>query len=170
MSSDSDKEEEEEEEELSSPYVVSTGRLEEEESLTPQEVSGIRLPRRRWSSRTGSTDGVLMVKSMLDLRLLDSYSPDTQEEPQEVREVQSLQEVDTLKDSLNQTPLKKNIFLKSHFSLQVKIRPVDVSSSHCSHRGRGLYMEAELGSTISLQVSTAWVRTETLRSVFFSKP
>uniref|UniRef100_A0A7N6FF15 Mitogen-activated protein kinase binding protein 1 n=1 Tax=Anabas testudineus TaxID=64144 RepID=A0A7N6FF15_ANATE len=44
--------------------------------LTPQEVLGVRLPRRRWSRRMGSADGVLMVKSMLDLRLLDSYSPD----------------------------------------------------------------------------------------------
>uniref|UniRef100_A0A8P4K3K2 Mitogen-activated protein kinase binding protein 1 n=1 Tax=Dicentrarchus labrax TaxID=13489 RepID=A0A8P4K3K2_DICLA len=38
--------------------------------------------------RTGSTeDGVLMVKSMLDLRLLDSFCPDRQEEaePEEVR-------------------------------------------------------------------------------------
>lgn len=67
-------------------------------SLTPQEVSGVRLPRRRWSRRTGSADGVLMVKSMLDLRLLDSYCPDRHEEQQEV---------ETLKDSLNQTPLKK---------------------------------------------------------------
>uniref|UniRef100_A0A4W6FBF5 Mitogen-activated protein kinase binding protein 1 n=1 Tax=Lates calcarifer TaxID=8187 RepID=A0A4W6FBF5_LATCA len=45
-----------------------------------REVSGGRLPRRRWSRRTGGADGVLMVKSMLDLRLLDSYCPDRQEE------------------------------------------------------------------------------------------
>lgn len=53
---------------------------------TPQEASGGRLPRRRWSRRTGN-DGVLMVKSMLDLRLLDSYGPDGQEEQQAEQEV-----------------------------------------------------------------------------------
>lgn len=65
--------------------------------LTPQEVLGGRLPRRRWSRRTGSADGVLMVKSMLDLRLLDSFSPDRPEEQQAEQE-----EVRTLTDT-NQT-------------------------------------------------------------------
>lgn len=55
----------------------------------PQEALGVRMTRRRWSSRGGSAeDGVLMVKSMLDLRLLDSYSPDTKEEQQEAPEEQ----------------------------------------------------------------------------------
>ncbi|XP_026196225.1 mitogen-activated protein kinase-binding protein 1-like isoform X2 [Anabas testudineus] len=142
MSSDSDKEEEEEEEELSSPFMVTTGRLEEkpdvcEEKLDSQscsddkkEVLGVRLPRRRWSRRMGSADGVLMVKSMLDLRLLDSYSPDR---PQQ----------------------------------EVKTHPIYVSPSHHSKRRRGPCVEAgfhrtsdELGSTISLQVTAAWVDDE----------
>uniref|UniRef100_G3NIK6 Mitogen-activated protein kinase binding protein 1 n=1 Tax=Gasterosteus aculeatus TaxID=69293 RepID=G3NIK6_GASAC len=40
---------------------------------TPQGAAGKRLPRRRWSRRT--CNGTPMVKSMLDLRLLDSVSP-----------------------------------------------------------------------------------------------
>uniref|UniRef100_A0A4W6FE48 Mitogen-activated protein kinase binding protein 1 n=1 Tax=Lates calcarifer TaxID=8187 RepID=A0A4W6FE48_LATCA len=54
--------------------------LQVQDVCVEQEVSGGRLPRRRWSRRTGGADGVLMVKSMLDLRLLDSYCPDRQEE------------------------------------------------------------------------------------------
>ena len=54
--------------------------------VTAQEAAANRLPRRRWSQRTGSADGVLMVKSMLDLRLLDSFKPEElQEEQMEVR-------------------------------------------------------------------------------------
>lgn len=55
--------------------------------VSPQEVLGGRPPRRRWSRRAGrSEEGVLMVKSMLDLRLLDSYRPGRQEETQEEEE------------------------------------------------------------------------------------
>ncbi|XP_058472258.1 mitogen-activated protein kinase-binding protein 1 isoform X3 [Solea solea] len=84
MSSDSDKDEEEE---LCSPYMGTAGSVEEEpdvcddalitedggaECVFPQGASaGSRLPRRRWSRKMGGADGVLMVKSMLDLRQLD---------------------------------------------------------------------------------------------------
>ncbi|XP_070776044.1 mitogen-activated protein kinase-binding protein 1 [Enoplosus armatus] len=152
MSSDSDKEEEEEEEEeLRCPYMVTAGRLEEEtetsdekfSSLDSQscrkEESGGRLPRRRWSRRTGSADGVLMVKSMLDLRLLDSFSPDRQEQQQAEQEV--------------------------------KTRPLDVSTSPCSQMRRDQTVEGglhrtnqELGSTISLQVTTAWAEDDEERT------
>ncbi|XP_067335664.1 mitogen-activated protein kinase-binding protein 1 isoform X1 [Channa argus] len=143
MSSDSDKEEEEEEEH-SRTCIVTAGRLEEEtdvcedkyDSLDSQyyrdgmkQVLGGRLPRRRWSRRMGTADGVLMVKSMLDLRLLDSYCPERHEEQEEVN---------------------------THTS--------DVNPSLCSPRRQSQAMEArvhrtnqELGSTISLQVTTAWV-------------
>ncbi|KAM9777987.1 mitogen-activated protein kinase-binding protein 1 [Neosynchiropus ocellatus] len=89
LSSDSDKEEDEEEEE-------------EEAELGPRKVAGDRggpaqahadargsrkeatktrrLPRRRWSKRAGDT---LTVKSMLDLRLLDSYGFNGLEEEEE---------------------------------------------------------------------------------------
>ncbi|KAM6968586.1 mitogen-activated protein kinase-binding protein 1 [Tautogolabrus adspersus] len=140
MSSDSDKEEEEEEEELICPYLVTPGSLEEETGrceeksrsvfANPQEVSGGRLPRRRWSRRTGGADGVLMVKSMLDLRLLDSFSPDKKEEEQQ----------------------------------EGKALPLNVSTPPCSIRMRGQGVERgihqtnpELGSTVSLQVTSAWV-------------
>ncbi|XP_039993387.1 mitogen-activated protein kinase-binding protein 1 [Xiphias gladius] len=156
MSSDSDKEEEEEEEEeVGCPYMVTAGSQEEVErdvcedkysSLDSQhcrdsrkEVSGARLPRRRWSRRTGSADGVLMVKSMLDLRLLDSYHPDRPEEQQVEQQ-------------------------------ETKTCPLDGSPSPCKPR-RGQGVEAghnrtsqELGSTISLQVTTAWVEDDGART------
>nr|XP_020510436.2 LOW QUALITY PROTEIN: mitogen-activated protein kinase-binding protein 1-like [Labrus bergylta] len=136
MLSDSDKEEEEE---LICPYLVTAGSLEEQtgrceekfESVDDSrtEVSGGRLPRRRWSRRTGGADGALMVKSMLDLRLLDSFSPDKQEEQQEG-----------------------------------KACPFNVSTPPCSERRRDQGVERgihrinpKLGSTVSLQVSSAWV-------------
>ncbi|XP_029317026.1 LOW QUALITY PROTEIN: mitogen-activated protein kinase-binding protein 1 [Cottoperca gobio] len=151
MSSDSDKEEEEEEdEERSCPYVVTAGCLQEEEetemsdekfdsqrSRDGKEASG-RLPRRQWSRRTGG-DGVLMVKSMLDLRLLDSYCPDRQAEQQAEQE-------------------------------EVKTRPRDVSPSSCNQRRdpgveAGLHRtNQELGSTISLQVTTAWAEDDDART------
>lgn len=53
-------------------------------ALTCQE-SQAPPPRRRWSRRTANTDSVMTVKSMLDLRLLDSYGPDGWEEMEEVR-------------------------------------------------------------------------------------
>ncbi|XP_026164217.1 mitogen-activated protein kinase-binding protein 1 isoform X2 [Mastacembelus armatus] len=146
MSSDSDKEEEEDDEELSCPYMVTAGSLEAETDLredkykldtqyctgTGKEVSGGRLPRRRWSRRTGDAHGVLMVKSMLDLRLLDSYRPEQQEEQDEV-----------------------------------KTHPADVSRAPCSPKKRVQEVEVglcrtsqERGSTISLQVTSAWVDDE----------
>lgn len=74
-----------------------------------------------------------MVKSMLDLRLLDSYCPDTHEEQQE----------------------------------QMKTHPLNISTCQ---RGRGPSIEAglrrtnqELGSTVSLQVTSAWVRKQTVQ-------
>lgn len=58
------------------PAPVSVGPL--------QEQVGGRTPRRRWSSRkAGSEDELLMVKSMLDLRMLDSFSA-LEDEQQEV--------------------------------------------------------------------------------------
>ncbi|XP_029983069.1 mitogen-activated protein kinase-binding protein 1 isoform X2 [Sphaeramia orbicularis] len=149
MSSDSDKDEEEEEE-LVCPYTVTAGSLEEEagtgicdekdESLDGRkEESGGRLPRRRWSRRTCSADSVLMVKSMLDLRLLDSYCADKPEE--------------------------------HHEEDEVKPRPSEGKTSPCSSRGRGQAMEAELhkttrelGSTVSLQVTTGWVDDDETRT------
>ncbi|KAL7380574.1 hypothetical protein ABVT39_020004 [Epinephelus coioides] len=151
MSSDSDKEEEEEEdeeEERSCPYMVTAGCLVEEETeMTDdksdsqhcrdnrKEASGGRLPRRQWSRRMGS-DGVLMVKSMLDLRLLESYCPDRQEEEQEEQ-------------------------------VEVNTHSLDVNTSPCSPRRRAPGVEAglyrtnqELGSTVSLQVTSAWVEDE----------
>ncbi|CAI5695011.1 unnamed protein product [Oreochromis niloticus] len=87
MSSDSDKEEEEGEE-LGCPYTDTAGSVEQEteasdEAYSSRKDGGLtvaRLPRRRWSKRTCDADGVLMVKSMLDLRLLDSFRPDKQAE------------------------------------------------------------------------------------------
>lgn len=67
--------------------------------MTQQDggLSGARLPRRRWSRRMCDADGVLMVKSMLDLRLLDSFCPDKQEEQAEVR---------TLRDTIQKNTRK----------------------------------------------------------------
>ncbi|KAF1375278.1 hypothetical protein PFLUV_G00237920 [Perca fluviatilis] len=147
MSSDSDKEEEEEEEEEhSSPYMVAGGSLEEEKEISDEkldsqrcregrkEAPGGRLPRRRWSRRMGG-DSVLMVKSMLDLRLLDSYCPDRQEEQQAEQE-------------------------------GVKTRPLDVSPKRRDPGVEaGLHRtNQELGSTISLQVTTAWKEDDEART------
>lgn len=119
----------------------------------PQEGSGSvgRLPRRRWSRRTGGADSVLMVKSMLDLRQLDSFRHDGPEE--QGSEVRS-----------NQTP-------------ETKTCPLDDSPSHCSLRKNDRCVEAGLqrtnqvlGSTISLQVTAAWVREPSgSRSMFWSQ-
>ncbi|XP_037342592.2 mitogen-activated protein kinase-binding protein 1 isoform X2 [Pungitius pungitius] len=135
MSSDSDKEEEEEEEEeeqeCRSPYMVTAGCLQEdtetsEEKFGEKGASGRRLPRRRWSRRT--CNGALMVKSMLDLRLLDSYCE-----------------------------------VEQQVEREVKTHPVEVSP-HPRHQsrmgqcvGEGPHRtNQELGSTVSLQVNTAW--------------
>ncbi|XP_034722238.1 arginine-glutamic acid dipeptide repeats protein isoform X2 [Etheostoma cragini] len=140
MSSDSDKEEEEEEEEEepSRPYMVAAGSLEEDKEISDEkrcregtkEASGRRLPRRRWSRRTGG-DSVLMVKSMLDLRLLDSYRPDTEAEQE-----------------------------------GVKPRPLDVSPRWMDpgEEARLHRTNQEMGSTISLQVNTAWAEDDEARA------
>ncbi|XP_040916419.1 mitogen-activated protein kinase-binding protein 1 isoform X2 [Toxotes jaculatrix] len=158
MSSDSDKEEEEEGaegEELCCPYMVPTGSLEEQEtdlcdekfnSLDSQylrdgrkEASGGRLPRRRWSRRTGSADGVLMVKSMLDLRLLDSYCPDRQEE-KEVEKEENICPLDVSPSACT-------------------------SRRRCHGVEAGLHRtNQELGSTFSLQVTPAWVEDDEART------
>ncbi|XP_034050708.1 mitogen-activated protein kinase-binding protein 1 isoform X2 [Thalassophryne amazonica] len=147
MSSDSDKEEEEEEEEqqLVCRYTLTTGvrpgsQGEETDASDEKdnaqycrearkEVSGGQLPRRRWSRQSDSTDDVLMVKSMLDLRLLDSFCPDKEEEQVEVKNCNT-----------------------------------DAKTSACSPNKRTNRVEVglhrtnqELGSTVSLQVTTAWV-------------
>lgn len=50
---------------------------------------GARTPRRRWTSRdAGSEDDLLMVKSMLDLRMLESYCGE-EDEQQEVPNLHS---------------------------------------------------------------------------------
>ncbi|XP_069391275.1 mitogen-activated protein kinase-binding protein 1 isoform X2 [Paralichthys olivaceus] len=141
MSSDSDKEEEEE---LSCPYMVTTASMEEETDVCEEtfccddtkEPSGSRLPRRRWSRRTGSADSVLMVSSMLDLRQLDSFCADGQVE-----------------------------------QVETKTCPLGVSSSPCNQRKGCQGVEAgpkrtnqELGSTMSLQVTTAQVEDDEVRT------
>lgn len=46
-----------------------------------QEQVGARTPRRRWTSRDASSeDDLLMVKSMLDLRMLESYCAEEDEQ------------------------------------------------------------------------------------------
>ncbi|XP_047197692.1 mitogen-activated protein kinase-binding protein 1 isoform X2 [Hippoglossus stenolepis] len=140
MSSDSDKEEEEE----LSCHMVTAGSMEEETDVCDEtfcsdvtkEASGSRLPRRRWSRRTGSADSVLMVSSMLDLRQLDSFCADRQVEQAET-----------------------------------KTCPLGVSSSPCSQQKGCQGVEAgpqranqELGSTMSLQVTTAQVEDDELRT------
>ncbi|KAF6724099.1 Mitogen-activated protein kinase-binding protein 1 [Oryzias melastigma] len=87
MSSDSNGEEEEEEEQPR-PYMETAGCVKEAEMFSRDDGkndSTAQLPRRRWSSRTASADSVLMVKSMFDLRMLDSFSPDVSEEQEEVK-------------------------------------------------------------------------------------
>ncbi|KAM9355022.1 mitogen-activated protein kinase-binding protein 1 [Pholidichthys leucotaenia] len=85
-SSDSDKEDEEEEgEELYHPNMVIAGSVdgETESSDARKKDAAGRLRGRHWSDRLGGGNENLMVKSMLDLRLLDSYHPIRQEEKQE---------------------------------------------------------------------------------------
>ncbi|TNM95702.1 hypothetical protein fugu_016785 [Takifugu bimaculatus] len=72
LSSNSDKEEEEEDQNRDSPSNTAN---------TTKEHVGARTPRRRWSSRdAGSEDDLLMVKSMLDLRMLESYGAEEDEQ------------------------------------------------------------------------------------------
>ncbi|XP_047201020.1 mitogen-activated protein kinase-binding protein 1 isoform X3 [Girardinichthys multiradiatus] len=80
LSSDTDAEEEEGGITTDSPEEVTEMSNEMHSREIRNETSQALLPRRRWSRRTASADGVLMVKSMLDLRMLDSYCLDSQEE------------------------------------------------------------------------------------------
>ncbi|CAJ1074945.1 LOW QUALITY PROTEIN: mitogen-activated protein kinase-binding protein 1-like [Xyrichtys novacula] len=134
LSSDSEKEEEEE---LSCPYMVTAGSLKEETVLShpwcPQDIFGGRLPRRRWSRRSGGEDGVLMVKSMLDLRLLDSFSKDKQEEEQQEEHQE-----------------------------ENRPRHLSTTSGRRDQQGEGGLHRTnqERGSTISLQVTSAWVKDD----------
>ncbi|KAM8916663.1 mitogen-activated protein kinase-binding protein 1 isoform 2-T2 [Spinachia spinachia] len=136
MSSDSDKEEEEEEEEeqeCRSPYMVTTGCLQEEtgmseEKLGEKSAPGRRLPRRRWSRRT--CNGTLMVKSMLDLRLLDSYC----DRPVEQR----------VEREVNTCPVEVSHHLRCQSGM-----------GQCVGEGHHRTNQ-EMGSTVSLQVNTAW--------------
>ncbi|XP_056152267.1 mitogen-activated protein kinase-binding protein 1 [Lampris incognitus] len=159
MSSDSDKEAEEEEEgeEPLCPYMVSGGSQGEESDMLDQknislntqlsrevrkEVSaGPHPPRRRWSRRTGSEDGVLMVKSMLDLRQLESYSHTSQKQSQDQNQEAEQEEEPVLVEDRN------------------------ARNSPCSPRRRSQGREVELcrpsqelGSTVSLQVASAWTK------------
>ncbi|KAM4723696.1 mitogen-activated protein kinase-binding protein 1 isoform 2-T2 [Anableps anableps] len=83
LSSDSDTEEEEGGVTTDSPEEVTEVSDEVHSRDIRNETSEARLPRRRWSRKTASADGVLMVKSMLDLRLLESYCLESQEEQEE---------------------------------------------------------------------------------------
>ncbi|MED6264996.1 hypothetical protein CHARACLAT_020938, partial [Characodon lateralis] len=80
LSSDTDAEEEEGGITTDSPEEVTEVSNEMHSREIRNETSETLLPRRHWSRRTASADGVLMVKSMLDLRMLDSYCLDSQEE------------------------------------------------------------------------------------------
>ncbi|XP_041827607.1 LOW QUALITY PROTEIN: mitogen-activated protein kinase-binding protein 1 [Melanotaenia boesemani] len=137
LSSDTDAEEEEEEEgELDCSHMINIRSLKEEtgaseESCSRKEALGGRLPRRQWSRRTASADGVLMVKSMLDLRLLGTYCP-SQEELEKVKKY----------------PHHDNTCSMRRRSQGVEPEP-------------GLQRtNEELQSTISLQVTSAWVEDE----------
>ncbi|XP_041668379.1 mitogen-activated protein kinase-binding protein 1-like [Cheilinus undulatus] len=142
MSSDSEKEDEEEEEEPNSPYMVAAGKLEDksdqcDETFESREdgetTSDCRLPRRRWSRRAGGADSVLMVKSMLDLRLLDSFSLQREEEAE-------LQEQEGKARPLT-SPCSQR-------------RPGQAEERSLRRTNQ------ELGSTASLQVTAPWVEDE----------
>lgn len=60
---------------FSAELFAETTTNEDDGKVGGLQGSGGRLPRRRWSRRLGG-DSVLMVKSMLDLRQLDSFCPD----------------------------------------------------------------------------------------------
>ncbi|KAM4541274.1 mitogen-activated protein kinase-binding protein 1 [Fundulus diaphanus] len=83
LSSDSDAEEEEGGISTDSPEEVTEVSNERNSRESRNETSEARLPRRRWSRRTASADDALTVKSMLDLRLLDSYCLETREEQED---------------------------------------------------------------------------------------
>ncbi|XP_043998653.1 mitogen-activated protein kinase-binding protein 1 isoform X1 [Gambusia affinis] len=85
LSSDSDTEEEEGGITTDSPEEAAEVSDEMHSREITNETSDARLPRRRWSRRTAGADGALMVKSMLDLRLLDSFCLEGQEEQEEER-------------------------------------------------------------------------------------
>lgn len=156
-SSNSDKEEEQEEAPSSNP--AHSSQVSERPALPsgPRcgppapvcvEQAGARTPRRRWSSReAGSEDELLMVKSMLDLRMLDSYSAEEDEQL----------EVPHLRPRLTESIVELTV------APPPQVVTPTVNSSSC-HRGTGPVPEVgrsrskqELGSTVSLQVTSAWV-------------
>uniref|UniRef100_A0A1A8KUB3 Mitogen-activated protein kinase binding protein 1 n=1 Tax=Nothobranchius kuhntae TaxID=321403 RepID=A0A1A8KUB3_NOTKU len=131
LSSDSDAEEEEGGGANGSPDEEAVSdEMSNRESKT--ESSEDRLPRRRWSRRTTSTDDVLMVKSMLDLRLLDSYGLDGQEEPEELKMWAHSGNTCSLKRRRRSQGVKPGV--------------------HGTNE--------KLGSTVSIQVSSAWTGDE----------
>ncbi|XP_015230422.1 PREDICTED: mitogen-activated protein kinase-binding protein 1 isoform X2 [Cyprinodon variegatus] len=81
LSSDSDAEEEEGGISTDSPEEIKDS--DETNRKDIRKESQAPPPRRRWSRRTANADSVMTVKSMLDLRLLDSYGPDGWEEMEE---------------------------------------------------------------------------------------
>lgn len=156
-SSNSDKEEEQEEAPSSNP--AHSSQVSERLALpsgprccppAPVHVEqvGARTPRRRWSSReVGSEDELLMVKSMLDLRMLDSYSAEEDEQL----------EVPHLRPSSTESIVELTVAPPPQV-----VTPTVHSGS--GHRGTGpvpevgrIQSKQELGSTVSLQVTSAWV-------------
>ncbi|XP_029688830.1 mitogen-activated protein kinase-binding protein 1 isoform X1 [Takifugu rubripes] len=118
LSSNSDKEEEEEDQNKDSTSNTAN---------STKEQVGARTPRRRWSSKdAGSEDDLLMVKSMLDLRMLESYCAEEDEQL----------EVKTSPSSTSSSCPKG-------------VSPVPEVGRHRSKQ--------ELGSTVSLQVTSAWL-------------
>lgn len=151
-SSNSDKEEEREEAPSSNP--AHGGQVSERPALPsgPRcgppapvrvEQAGGRTPRRRWSSReAGSEDELLMVKSMLDLRMLDAYSAEEDEQL----------EVPRLRPSLTERVVALTV--APHSPPQV-VTPT-VQTAPVPEVGQ-IRSKQELGSTVSLQVTSAWV-------------
>lgn len=156
-SSNSDKDEEQEEAQPSNP--AHSSQVSERLALPsgPRccppapvrvEQAGVRTPRRRWSSReVGCEDELLMVKSMLDLRMLDSYSAEEDEQL----------EVPHLRPSSTESIVELTV------APPPQVVTPTVHSGSC-HRGTGPVPEVgrirskqELGSTVSLQVTSAWV-------------
>lgn len=157
-SSNSDKEEEQEEAPSGNP--AHSSQVSERLALpsgprccppapVPVEQAGARTPRRRWSSReAGSEDELLMVKSMLDLRMLESYSAEEDEQL----------EVPHLRPTSTQSVVELTVAPPPP-----QVATPTVHSGSCL-RGTAPVPEVgrirskqELGSTVSLQVTSAWV-------------
>ncbi|XP_037550947.1 mitogen-activated protein kinase-binding protein 1 [Nematolebias whitei] len=133
MSSDSDAEEEE--------GGVLTGSPEEDavsddacSRESRKDTCATRPVRRRWSRKATGADGDLMVNSMLDLRLLGSYSSDTQERPEETKVWPHPDDTCSLRRRSQ------------------RVEPLSHGTTE------------KLQSTISLQVTSAWADEETKSS------